>query len=89
MVEPIKKYDEQPLRWRVCVQGKDGFEFGLDVRTPQAWKILRTRRPKSEYSFTLPEPESTAYKEWLETHRGKVVVASIQELRRTIGELTG
>jgi hypothetical protein len=79
---------EGQLRWQVRTVGKEGFELGLDEVTPVSWTVVRSAKSGNAlYSYALPEPDTDEFKNWLQAHRGKVVIASVRELRSTIQTL--
>lgn len=72
-------------RWQVRTVGREGFELGLDEVTPVSWKLVLSKSVGDAlYSFSLPDPDTEAYRDWLQAHRGTVLIASIRELRCTI-----
>jgi len=80
-----EKLPSTEQRWQARTVGNTGFEYGLDSVTPVSWKIVRSRSVgNAAYSFSLPEPNNDGYRDWLKENRGKVMVASVAELRRTV-----
>jgi len=71
------------ILWAKVDTRDGGFEYGMDAVTPVSWIFGRSRKmPKARYIWTLPEtPEILAF---IRSQRGKVYVATKNELQRDL-----